>query len=63
MELSIGSIRCVELLSGDDAAEVLGAKYPKARDLKKEAELAAAAEKDGHGSKTGGSGGVSEGVN
>ena len=29
--LSVGTIKCVEILVGDDAADRLKAKYPKAR--------------------------------
>ena len=41
VELSIGSIRCVELRSGEDALEKLAGKYPEARNMWEEPEEAA----------------------
>ena len=41
VELSIGSIRCVELRSGEDALEKLAGKYPEARNMREEPEEAA----------------------
>ena len=38
VELSIGSIRCVELCCGEDALEKLAGKYPEARNMREEPE-------------------------